>query len=144
MTSSRAARRRVYVDTSAYLCTILNEDGAKRVSDETDGAILLSSVLIALESRRSLVRLAREGTLTGDQYNSLMRQVEADLTRFSLRDLTLDLCLSNRLPAIATPRSLDLAHLQTALWFQASDPLDRFLTMDDAQRDAAAELGLPV
>jgi hypothetical protein len=48
------------------------------------------------------------------------------------------------MPAVATPRSLDLAHLRTALWFHAVEPIDRFLTMDESQAEAAKELGLPV
>jgi hypothetical protein len=61
-----------------------------------------------------------------------------------LRDLTLDLCESNLLPAIATPRSLDLIHPRTALWFHAAERIDRFVTMDGSQQQAAKELGLPV
>jgi hypothetical protein len=61
-----------------------------------------------------------------------------------LRDLTLDLCQSNLLPAVTTPRSFDLAHLRSALWFHAGERLDRFVTMDGAQEQAARELGLPV
>jgi prevent-host-death family protein len=60
------------------------------------------------------------------------------------RYLTLDLCDSNVLPAVTTPRSLDLAHLRTALWCAATEPIDRFVTMDDTQQQAARELGLPV
>ena len=63
---------------------------------------------------------------------------------FLLRDLTFDLCQSNTLPAVATPRSLDLAHLRTALWFHAAEKIDRFVTMDVSQEQAAKELGLPV
>ena len=73
-----------------------------------------------------------------------MSRLEADTERFSLRDLTLELCTSNILPAVATPRSLDVAHLRTALWFHASEPIDRFVTMDASQEAAAKELGLPV
>jgi hypothetical protein len=139
-----AARRRLYVDTSAYLCILLAEDEAERLSKETAGAELLSSVLLVLESRRTLIRLAREGTLEPAQYKTCMDRVEQDTALFVLRDLTLDLCASTLLPAIATPRSLDLAHLRTALWFHAAEPLDRFLTRDAAQAQAARELGLPV
>ena len=46
--------------------------------------------------------------------------------------------------AVSTPRSLDLAHLRTAMWFHAREPLRRFVTLDEAQADAARELGLPV
>lgn len=139
-----APRLRIYLDTSAYLCVLLGEEGWADVSESTDGAELLSSVLLVLEARRSLIRLAREGVLTADQYKTTMGRVEEDTSRFVLRDLTLDLCASNLLPAIATPRSLDLAHLRTALWFHAAGPVDRFVTMDRGQRQAAHEMGLPV
>jgi len=136
--------RRLYLDTSAYLCVLLAEDGARRLSEETSGAELLSSVLLVLEARRNLIRLARDGTLTAAQYKACMDRVEEDTELFVLRDLTLDLCASNLLPPVATPRSLDLAHLRTALWFHATDPIDRFVTMDASQAQAARELGLPV
>jgi hypothetical protein len=57
-----AGHRRLYYDTSAYLCLLLGEAGAERLSADTDGAELLSSVLMVLEARRHLIRLAREGT----------------------------------------------------------------------------------
>jgi acyl-CoA thioesterase len=52
--------------------------------------------------------------------------------------------VSNTLPAVATPRSLDVAHLRTALWFHSPERIDRFVTMDASQEAAAKELGLPV
>ena len=147
MTSERvldSRRRRLYLDTSAYLCILLGEDGWERLSEETAGAELLSSVLLVLEARRTLIRLAREGALTPEQYNACMDRIESDPMMLVLRDLTLDLCASNTMPAIATPRSLDLAHLRTALWFNAADGINRFVTMDGSQEQAAKELGLPV
>jgi hypothetical protein len=38
------------------------------------------------------------------------------VTPSSSHAITLDLCQSHVLPAVVTPRSLDLAHLRTALW----------------------------
>ena len=137
-------RRRLYLDTSAYLCILLGDVGAARLAKETTGAELLSSVLLVLEARRNLIRLAREGTLTADQYTTCMDRVEQDVELFVLRDLTLELCSSNLVPAVATPRSLDLAHLRTALWFHAAERIDRFVTLDGSQAQAARELGLPV
>ena len=141
---AKPERRRLYVETSAYLCMLLAEDGADRLSAETAGAELLSSVLLVLETRRNLVRLAREGALTPAQYKTCMDRAIEDQQLFVLRDLTLDLCESNLLPAIATPRSLDLAHLRTALWFHRETRIARFVTMDGSQEEAAKELGLPV
>jgi hypothetical protein len=137
-------RRRLYVDTSAYLCILLAEEGWERLSRETDGAELLSSVLLILEARRNLIRLAREGALEPERYKVCIERVEQDTSLFVLRDLTLDLCQSNLVPAVTTPRSLDLAHLRSALWFHAGQRIDRFITLDGSQEEAARELGLPV
>ena len=137
-------RRRLYLDTSAYLCILLAEQGWDRLSKETDGAELLSSVILILEARRNLIRLAREGALEQDQYKTCLERVGQDTSLFVLRDLTVDLCQSNLMPAVTTPRSLDLAHLRSALWFHAGEPIDRFVTMDGSQEQAARELGLPV
>lgn len=136
--------RRLYLDTSAYLCILLGEDGADRLSAETDGAELLSSVLLVLEARRNLIRLARSNVLKAAQYHTALDRVEKDQAAFVLRDLTLDLCRSISVPAMVTPRSLDLAHLRTALWFHAERRIDRFVTTDAGQEQAAKELGLPV
>jgi hypothetical protein len=115
--------RRVYVDTSAYLCILLGEDGAEELARQTHDAELLSSVLLVLEAKRNLVRLAREGAIKPDQYKAFLERVEGDLRGIVLRDLTLDLCGSNLMPAVATPRSLDLVHLRTALWFHAEQAI---------------------
>jgi predicted nucleic acid-binding protein len=139
----RPTRRRLYLDTSAYLCVLLGEDGSDQLSAETAGAELLSSVLLVLEAKRTLIRLAREGLFTPEAYRARIDRMEEDMTFFVLRDLTLELCRSNVVPAVTTPRSLDLAHLRTALWFHAAEPIDRFVTMDVAQAEAARELGLP-
>ena len=123
---------------------LLAQEGSERLSKETVGAHLLSSVLLVLESRRNLVRLARQGLLEPEQYKNCIERLEEDTCVFLFRDLTLDLCQSNILPAVATPRSLDIVHLRTALWFHAAETIDRFVTMDRAQQEAAKELGLPI
>jgi predicted nucleic acid-binding protein len=137
-------RRRLYLDTSAYLCMLLAEEGWERLSKETDGAELLSSVLLILEARRNLIRLAREGALKPELYKTCIERLQQDTGLFVLRDLTLDLCQSSLLPAVTTPRSLDLVHLRSALWFHAGERIDRFVTLDGSQEEAARELGLPV
>lgn len=137
------AERRYYVDTSAYLCILLAESGWQPLAEELADSELLSSVLLVLETNRNLIRLAREGSLSADQYASCVERVRQDQSLFTLRDLTLDLCESSPVPPITTPRSLDLAHLRTALWFHEEQPLTRFITMDDGLRRSARDLGLP-
>ncbi len=136
--------KRCYVDTSAYLCVLLGEKGSQRLRRELAGAHLLSSVVMVLEARRNLVRLSREGMITPGDFNGCLLRMEQDLELFLLRDLTLDLCISKTMPVISTPRSLDLAHLRTAVWFHEQEALTRFVTLDDNQAQAAIELGLPV
>lgn len=137
-------RRRVYLDTSAYLCILLGEEGWEELSAEIARADIVSSVLLVLETRRNLTRLAREGTLSSDAYQACLNQMARDIERLELRDLTFELCDAALMPAVTTPRSLDLAHLRTALWFHASEPIMRFVTTDAAQALAARELGLPI
>jgi hypothetical protein len=94
--------------------------------------------------RAGILRLARDGQLDPDQYKTCIHRFEQDKGRFTLRDLTLDLCEAGPIPAVATPRSLDLTHIRTALWFHAQKAIHRFVTMDTSQEEAATELGLPV
>jgi len=91
-----------------------------------------------------VIRLARSGDITAEVCQACLERIDKDVEYFALRDLTLDLCLSGIMPVVSTPRSLDLAHLRTALWFHSEDSIDRFLTVDQVQAAAARELGLPV
>ena len=135
---------RLYVDTSAYLCVLLGEPGASKVAERFAVAVPCSSVLLMLEARRSVVHLGRTGRLDAGQVGQMLRQLEVDAAKFVLRDLTLDLALDPAFPVLRTPRSLDLVHLRTALWFHRREPLHGYLTNDEGQHAAALELGLPV
>jgi hypothetical protein len=135
---------RLYVDTSAYLCILLGETGHETLQRELAGAELVSSVLLVLEAGRNLVRLSREKLLTPQEFQACASTLERDMRSFLLRDLTLDLCATRVMPVVSTPRSLDLAHLRTALWFHDRQKLTRFVSLDGMQILAARELGLPV
>jgi hypothetical protein len=136
--------KRLYLDTSAYLCILLGEIGHEKLVRETTGAELLSSVILVLETGRNLIRLSREGILTAADFQACMSAFSDHMQQFLLRDLTLDLCGSMMMPAVSTPRSFDLAHLRTALWFHQRKKLHRFVTLDQSQEMSARELGLPV
>lgn len=136
--------RRIYVDTSAYLCVLLGERGHKALVKELARAELLSSVLLVLEATRNLVRLSREGVLAPGKLQDCLARLADDGELFVLRDLTLDLCAGTTMPVVTTPRSLDLAHLRTALWFHEQAPLDRFVTLDETLAAAAREAALPI
>src|SRR5438132_4127710 len=108
-----SATHRYYVDTSAYLCLLLGEEGSDALVAELKGSQLVSSSLLALEAHRNLVRLSREGLLTPADLQNALDRLGSDLEQFLLRDLTLDLCRERSMPIVSTPRSLDLAHLRT-------------------------------
>lgn len=114
------------------------------MANEFGGARLLSSVLLVLEAKRTLVHLSRAGRLPAQDLQNALDRLAQDLDHFVLRDLTLDLCRSRVLPIVSTPRSLDLAHLRTAAWFQQQQALTRFVSLNAVQNQAARELGLPV
>jgi hypothetical protein len=135
---------RYYVDSSAYLCVLLGETGWQRLAAELGRGELLSSALLALETERTLVYLSRAGRLTPAELHDALDRLGRDLEQFALRALTLDLCRSRVMPIVSTPRSLDLTHLRTALWFHERQALTRFVSLDAAQNQAAREFGLPV
>ena len=132
------------MDTSAYLCILLGEAGWQRLADEFAGAQLLSRVLLALAADRTIVHLSRVGRLPPQDLQNALDRLAQDLDHFALRDLMLDLCRWRLLPIVSTPRSLDLAHLRTAAWFQQQQALTRFVSLDAVQNQAARELGLQV
>ncbi len=136
--------KRFYVDTSAYLCILLGESGHEALRRELGGAELVSSVLLVLEAGRNLVRLSREGILNAAEFQVCAATLEGDMDQFLLRDLTLELCGFRTMPVVSTPRSLDLAHLRTALWFHEQEKLQRFVSLDETQLLSAREIGLPV
>ena len=135
---------RFYVDTSAYVAILLGEPGHDALEAELDGAELLSSSLLVIETERNLIRFAREGRVGAADLDLLLRRLATDLEEFQLRDVSPALGLTREMPMITTPRTLDLVHLRTALAFHGEGPLTRFVSLDVAQRDAARELGLPV
>jgi len=140
-----ATRRRLYVDSSAYLAVLLGEEDSAGVASElASGADFVSSTLLVLEVRRALVHRSRAKKLPAADYQRATERLQEDLRHFRLKDLSLDLCQDARIPDVSTPRSLDLAHLATAMWFHGQEPLTRFLSLDRDQLQAARELGLPI
>lgn len=134
---------RIYLDTSAYLGILLGEKIAKSVLKVISNKILCSSILLLLEAERNIVRLSRDGILTAMDFNTAMDRMKDDREIFLLKEVTMDICLTGNFPPIRTPKTSDLIHLRSAMWFHADGGLDSFLTLDISQRMAAQELGLP-
>src|SRR5665213_1126291 len=133
---------RFYLDTSAYLTILLGQPEAKTLLRNLNGKTICSSTLLLIEAERNLIRLARERVIKDKDYELLNARIQEDRHLFILRDFSADLCFTGIFPATKVPRSLDLAHIRTAKWFQAEEGLQKFLTTDSHQREAAREVGL--
>ena len=136
--------KRIYLDTSAYLSAILGETESTAVTKHTNGNVILSSSLMLIETERTIIKLSRDKLISEADHQLLMQRMKQDKSGMILKDLTPDLALTGVFPAVRTPKSIDLAHLRTALWFLLEAGLDGFLTLDQGQAQAAGELALPV
>ena len=137
-------RRRIYIDSSAYIAGALGDAAKVRYWSKNGSEVFVSSVLLVVEAERTFARLSRESHLAPHLFGQAMTQLRQNVETFLLRDFSLDLCLTSEFPPVRLPRSNDLVHLRTALWFRRSGGLDGFLSLDEHQRGAAAELGLPL
>ena len=132
------------MDTSFYLGWLLQDSAALKYAKKIPEKIYCSSMLLLVETERNLVRLSRQGELGFSEYKMLIDRLMLDKESFLLREVTEDLCLTGIYPAVKMPKSNDLIHIRTAQWFREHGGLDAFLTLDRHQKEAAAELGLPV
>jgi len=139
---SSVPHERIYLDTSAYLCVLLAEKGALAIVKNVRSKIICSSVLLVAETERNIVRMARAKIISQKTYEKVQRKLARDIDQFITRDLTSDICLSGQFPAIKTPKTADLLHIRTALWFKANGGLSKFISLDINQKIAALELGL--
>jgi predicted nucleic acid-binding protein len=123
-----------YLDTSAFLKLVVAEKHSKALrtwADRHDQG-LISSDLLRIESLRVARRLGPEFLLATRE---MLRAV-------NLVALTADICefAAELDPAIM--RSLDAAHLATAL--QLGSDLDGVVTYDERMAEAALHLGIRV
>lgn len=133
----------VYLDTSAYLSVLLHESPWLRVQNYLKGKAYYTSSILFLEAHRCLIRCSREGLLSGAEFNVLHKRLEQDQNVFVIKDATLDICFNYTFPAVSLPKSLDLIHIRTALWFQENENRTlEFVTLDQNQAGGAKELGL--
>ena len=138
------ALQMIYLDSSAYLCVLLGEKQSEKIEKLLQGKALCSSSFLVLEVERNLVRLSREKVISEKDFSKLHARLKSDVELFLFKDLDFDLSLSGVFPAVKTPRSSDLVHLRTALWFMNQERLGGFLTLDQHQLEAAMEMKLPV
>jgi predicted nucleic acid-binding protein len=132
-----------YVDTSALLRFVLGEPGALEHLRSYDG--LVSSELIAVESRRTIDRLRQQQALTNEEAATRLRILADWLEAIDLVLLRSPV-LSRASEPLPTPLgTVDALHLATALiWRDRMSPLAVVATHDAALGLAARSFGFDV
>lgn len=134
----------IYIDTSAFLSILLGENDSRKLLQALGKKKICTSSLLVLETERNLIRLIRSDLITEKEYFEARKGIEGEVQKMIIRDFSFDLCLTKDFPAVKTPRSLDLAHLRTALWFKKEMDLMEFVTLDKHQAECALELGFQI
>ena len=134
----------IYLDTSAYLAILFQEKDSASIEKRIKGKILCTSTLMFFEAERNVVNQARLQRIPIDIFDQAMERILGDFEGFHIKDVTVDLLFTKAFPAVATPKTADLIHLRTALWFASRGELELFVTVDIHQKKAAREFGLAV
>lgn len=133
----------VYVDTSALLRVVLGEDGA--LTELRKAARLVSSELLAVESRRTIDRLQRIGGLPADDAVRRLDLVATWLEAIDLVLLRAPILARAGDPLPSPLGTLDAIHLATALaWRDRMHETLTVATHDEALGLAARGYGLSV
>lgn len=121
-----------YLDTSCLIAVAFGEPGTKSLARRLEAYDeLVSSNLLEAELRSAL---KREGVEGGGEFLDGVSWILPD------RRLTAEI---DRVLAVHYLRGADLWHVATALYLAESPADVDFLTLDSAQREAAAALGFP-
>jgi predicted nucleic acid-binding protein len=137
-------RKKIYLDTSAFLCFLLNETGHEKIDRVIKNSLLYSSSFMILETERTLVHLCREKKIKTQDYDAIYPAAQVCIKSMAFYELTVDLCSNQDFPAIKTPRSADLVHLRTAKWLIENAGVDGFLSVDRHQLESAREMKIPI
>jgi predicted nucleic acid-binding protein len=133
----------VYLDTSVLLRLVLAETG--QLGDIRQADLLVSSELLAVESRRTIDRLRVRGQLSPDDAVRRLRIVSDWLDAVDLVLLRPPILTRASEPLPTPLGTLDALHLATALVWR--DRMDQPLTMathDEALGQAARAFGFEV
>jgi len=133
---------RVYFDSSAFAKRYIEERGTAEVLSWCDRASELALSVIAIpELISACCRLHREGRLDSDQYQSIKRDLLADVEDALICETTAEVVQHAVRALEAHPlRGVDAIHLGAALVCGA----DVFISADARQYQAAAGLGIQV
>jgi len=136
-----------YFDTSALIKRCVSEKGSARVVCLLRRHDLLSSAITPVEVMSALCRRKRNGELSNEDFAATLSRVHSERTRWELVELgrTVLSRAEEIVQGIGPMRSLDAIHVASLVTFQAeSGTRIPFVTGDDRQRQAVAQMGLDV
>ena len=123
----------LYLETSALLSWLFNESDALKIIERVNRTdLIVTSVLIRVETVRAINRALNENLITEDQHKNLIRNFEDQLKSWftmSIDDAVLD-GASKGFP-VEPERSLDAIHLATALEYKKLYPELKILSLDN-------------
>jgi predicted nucleic acid-binding protein len=107
---------RLYLDTSALLKLYVDEEESEFVRQAAEGArFIATSVLAYVEARAALVRRRHQGDLSPIDYRRLVRDLEADWSRYLTVEVSASILRdSARLSEVHRLRAYDAIHLASA------------------------------
>ena len=107
---------RLYLDTSALLKLYVDEQESEFVRQAAEGArFIATSVLAYVEARAALVRRRHQGDLSPIDYRRLVRDFEADWSRYLTVEVSASILReSARLSEVHRLRAYDAIHLASA------------------------------
>ena len=152
MVRSRAARAEPppadesirYIETSALLAAILEQDAEATEQLRADG-LRVTSALTFAEAGRVIVRAGRTGLLTSSQERAVVRKLRTFERRCHVLAITDDILARVRRPFPVEPiRTLDAIHLATAEFLGEPPILMSILTRDKRIGRTARAMGYSV
>ena len=137
---------KLYVESSAVLAWLLEQDSGELVADSLAHAeLVVASDLTLIECDRVLIRAVVLGELDEADADDRQARLNAVATQWTLLGLGDEIMERARRPFPTEPiRTLDAIHLASALIGRKAIPELAMLSLDTRVRRAANRLGFPL
>jgi predicted nucleic acid-binding protein len=128
----------LYLESSALLRLVLNQDGAAEVAQRISRASrVLASRLVRVEAERALLRMILDRPDQSQNLPAFQVRLAEICSQMDLLEITREVCdLAGRIAPASRLRSLEAIHLATFEILRRLDPSAEILTYDDRLRAA--------
>ena len=137
----------LYLDTSALVKLYIDEPGSKEVKAAVEAARIVSTSRIAyVEARAGFARKFREGELTREEHDQMVKDLEEDWENYFIMEVSEGVVkLGGELAERHPLRGFDAIHLASSLLLRDRTRLDvSFSCFDERLKSAAQAEGLIV